>query len=228
MARHWNPIMMNAVLFGRIALIHSNRAALGLTTEQMRLLERTYNNFHRGRRPRRNSQEAARRDQRTLAELGTAFSHHLLGDEQDWYMELGQDDFGGLPEAFVASAKAAAEDRGLAGKAIVTTSRSSVEPFLKSSLRRDLREKAYKAFTARGDNGNANDNNETIVEILSLREEAAKIMGYPTYAAYRLEDSMAKDAGSCPQPAGAGLEAGPRPRARRPRRLAGAGHGRGR
>ncbi len=80
----------------------------------------------------------------------------------------------------------------MAGKAIVTLSRSSVEPFLKSSDRRDLREKVFKAFTARGDNGNANDNNATVVEILALREEAAKIMGYPTYAAYRLEDSMAK------------------------------------
>ncbi len=80
----------------------------------------------------------------------------------------------------------------MAGKAIVTLSRSSVEPFLKSSARRDLREKVFKAFTARGDNGNANDNNATIVEILALREESAKIMGFPTYAAYRLEDSMAK------------------------------------
>src|SRR4029077_263738 len=85
-----------------------------------------------------------------------------------------------------------AEERGMAGKAIVTLSRSSVEPFLKSSDRRDLREKVYKAFTARGDNGNANDNNATLVEILALREESAKILGFATYAAYRLEDSMAK------------------------------------
>ena len=143
-------------------------------------------------------------------------------------MELGQDDFGGLSEAFIASAKSAAEDRGLAGKAIVTTSRSSVEPFLKSSSRRDLREKAYKAFTARGDNGNANDNNATVVEILALREEAAKIMGYPTYAAYRLEDSMAKTPEAVRGLLGAGLEAGPGTGARRPRRPAGAGHGGGR
>ena len=80
----------------------------------------------------------------------------------------------------------------MAGKAIVTLSRSSVEPFLKSSTRRDLREKVYKAFIARGDNGNANDNNATIVEILELREESAKLLGFPTFAAYRLEDSMAK------------------------------------
>jgi len=193
MARHWNPIQMNAVLFGRIAMLHHNRATLDLTGEEMRLLERTYTNFHRAGA---GLDEAAKKRRaeinERLAELGTSFSHHLLGDEQDWFMELGEDDRAGLPEAFVAAAKAAAEARGMAGKAIVTLSRSSVEPFLKSSDRRDLREKVFRAFTARGDNGNANDNNATVVETLALREEAAKLMGYPTYAAYRLEDSMAK------------------------------------
>ncbi|ANW04411.1 M3 family metallopeptidase [Bradyrhizobium icense] len=193
MARHWNPIMMNAVLFGRIALLHENRATLGLTGEQMRLLERTYTNFYRAGAGLDEVAKKRRAEiNERLAQLGTSFSHHLLGDEQDWFMELGEDDRDGLPEAFVAAAKAAAEERGMTGKAIVTLSRSSVEPFLKSSSRRDLREKLYRAFTARGDNGNANDNNATIVEILALREEAAKIMGFPTYAAYRLEDSMAK------------------------------------
>lgn len=193
MARHWNPIMMNAVLFGRIVMLHEKRATLGLSGEQLRLLERTYTNFHRAGA---GLDEAAKKRRaeinERLAQLGTSFSHHLLGDEQEWFMELGEDDRAGLPDAFVASAKAAAEERGMAGKAIVTLSRSAVEPFLKSSSRRDLREKVYRAFTARGDNGNANDNNATIVEILALREEAAKIMGFPTYAAYRLEDSMAK------------------------------------
>lgn len=193
MARHWNPIQMNAVLFGRIAMLHHNRATLGLTGEEMRLLERTYTNFHRAGAGLDETAKKRRAEiNERLAELGTSFSHHLLGDEQDWFMELGEDDREGLPEAFVAAAKATAEDRGMAGKAIVTLSRSSVEPFLKSSDRRDLREKVFKAFTARGDNGNANDNNATVVEILALREEAAKIMGFPTYAAYRLEDSMAK------------------------------------
>src|SRR3954454_19726927 len=193
MARHWNPIMMNAVLFGRIAQLHENRANLGLTPEQLRLLERTYTRFHRSGAGL--SEEAKTRMaeiNEKLAQLGTSFSHHLLGDEQDWFMELGEGDRQGLPESFVASAKAAAEERGMAGKAIVPLSRSWVEPFLKSSVRRDLREKVYKAFTARGDNGNANDNNGTIVEILKLREESAKLLGYPTFAAYRLEDSMAK------------------------------------
>ena len=193
MARHWNPIMMNAVLFGRIALLHQNRASLGLSGEQLRLLERTYTRFRRAGAGLDDAakQRMAEINER-LAHLGTSFSHHLLGDEQDWVMELGEDDRAGLSDSFVVAAKAAAEERGMAGKAIVTLSRSSVEPFLKTSARRDLREKVFKAFIARGDNGNANDNNETIVEILALREEAAKIMGFSNYAAYRLEDSMAK------------------------------------
>jgi peptidyl-dipeptidase Dcp len=191
MARHWNPIMMNAMLFGRIALLHDTRATLGLTPEQMRLLERTYTRFQRSGA---GLDEAAKKRMaeinERLAHLGTAFSHHLLGDEQDWFMELGETDRDGLPDSFVAAAQAAASERGMAGKAIVTLSRSSVETFLKSSLRRDLREKVFKAFTARGDNDN--DNNAAIVEILSLREESAKLLGFPTFAAYRLEDSMAR------------------------------------
>jgi peptidyl-dipeptidase Dcp len=193
MARHWNPIMMNAVLFGRIALLHDNRANLTLTAEEQRLLERTYTRFHRagaGLTEEAKHRMAVINEQ--LAQLGTSFSHHLLGDEQDWSLELGEDDRTGLSESYVAAAKAAADERGKPGKAIVTLSRSSVEPFLKSSARRDLREKVFKAFTARGENGNANDNTAVIGEILALREESAKIMGFPTYAAYRLEDSMAK------------------------------------
>ncbi|WP_431016544.1 M3 family metallopeptidase [Bradyrhizobium pachyrhizi] len=193
MARHWNPIMMNAVLFGRIAMLHEKCASLGLTGEQMRLLERTYTRFRRSGAGLDDAAKARMAEiNERLAHLGTSFSHHLLGDEQEWSMELGEDDRAGLSDTFVAAAKAAAEERGMPGKAIVTLSRSSVEPFLQSSSRRDLREKVYKAFTARGDNGNANDNNATIVEILRLREETAKILGFPTYAAYRLEDSMAK------------------------------------
>ena len=193
MARHWNPIMMNAVLFGRIALLHDNRTMLELTPEQSRLLERTYTRFHRagaGLDEAAKSRMAEINER--LAHLGTAFSHHLLGDEQEWFLELGEADCDGLSDSFIATAKAAASERGMAGKAIMTLSRSFVEPFLKTSTRRDLREKVFKAFTARGDNNNDNDNNAVIVEILSLREESAKLLGFPTFAAYRLEDSMAK------------------------------------
>src|ERR1700716_896774 len=102
MARHWNPIMMNAVLFGRIAMLHDNRAMLGLTSEQLRLLERTYTRF---RRSGAGLDEAAKNRMaeinERLAHLGTAFSHHLLGDEQDWFMELGEAGVDGPLDKFV-------------------------------------------------------------------------------------------------------------------------------
>jgi peptidyl-dipeptidase Dcp len=193
MARHWNPIMMNAVLFGRIAQLRDHRAALGLSPEQTRLLERTYTRFHRSGAGLDETAKARMAEiNERLAHLGTTFGHHLLGDEQNWFMELGESDRDGLSDSFIAAAKSAAEARGMAGKAIVTLSRSSVEPFLKTAGRRDLREKVYKAFIARGDNENGNDNSEIIVEILKLREESARLLGYPTFAAYRLADSMAK------------------------------------
>jgi peptidyl-dipeptidase Dcp len=105
MARHWNPIMMNAVLFGRIAQVYQNRASLGLTGEQSRLLERTYIRFHRAGA---GLDEAAKTRMAEinehLAQLGTTFSHNLLGDEQAWFLELGEDDLDGLPDSFVAAA----------------------------------------------------------------------------------------------------------------------------
>src|ERR1700686_2885937 len=113
MARHWNPIMMNAVLFGRIAMLHDNRATLGLTGEQMRLLERSHTRFRRSGAGREEAAKARMAEiNERLAHLGTAFSHHLLGDEQDWFMELGEADREGLPDSFIAAARAAAGERG--------------------------------------------------------------------------------------------------------------------
>src|SRR6195256_4274812 len=109
MARHWNPIMMNAVLFGRIALLHNNRATLGLTGEQMRLLERTHTRFRRaGAGLSEDAKKRMAEINERLAHLGTTFSHHLLGDEQDWFMELGEADREGLSDTFVAAAQSAA------------------------------------------------------------------------------------------------------------------------
>jgi len=192
-ARHWNPIMMDAGLFARVAKLHDKAKSLNLTGEQARLLERTYTHFHRAGAGLDEAAKARMAElNERLAHLATTFSHNLLGDEQDWFMELGEGDLGGLSESFVTAARAAAAERGMPGKAIVTLSRSSVEPFLQSSTHRDLREKAYKAFVARGDNANDHDNSATILEILKLREERAKLLGYPSFAAYSLEDSMAK------------------------------------
>jgi len=192
-ARHWNRISMDAEIYARLTRLRENAAALKLTGEQSRLLERTWIRFHRAGAGLDTAAKARMAEiNERLAHLATSFSHNLLGDEQDWVLELGENDRDGLSESFVAAAKAAAAERGLAGKAAVTLSRSSVEPFLQSSTRRDLREKVYKAFTARGDNGNGHDNNATIGDILKLREEAAKLLGYDSFAAYSLADSMAK------------------------------------
>ena len=164
-----------------------------LTGEEMRLLERTYTRFHRaGAGLTEEAKQRMAEINERLAQLGTSFSHHLLGDEQDWFLELGEHDREGLSDMFVAAAKAAADERGMPGKAIVTLSRSSVEPFLQSSTRRDLREKVFKAFTARGDNGNANDNNALIGEILSCARRAPGSWASRTSPPIGWRNSMAK------------------------------------
>lgn len=192
-ARHWNAILMNAKLYARVAALWDRRASLGLGEEEMRLLERTRTRFHRAGAGLDEAAKArASAINERLAELGTAFSHHLLADEQAWSLELGEGDVAGLPDAFVAGLKAAAEERGEGGKAVMSLSRSTVEPFLQRSARRDLREKVWRAFVARGDNADANDNNAVIAETVRLRDEYARLLGYDTFADYKLDDSMAR------------------------------------
>lgn len=195
MARHWNDITMNAALYARIEALWQKCASLGLDEEQGRLLERTRTRFHRAGAGLSGAERArAAAINERLAELGTAFSHHLLGDEQAWTLPLGEGDLAGLPEAFVDGLKAAAAEQPDSGKGglEMPLARSYVEPFLQRSDRRDLREKVWRAFVARGDNANANDNNAVIAETVRLRDEYAHLLGYPTYAAFKLEDSMAK------------------------------------
>ena len=128
-----------------------------------------------------------------LATLGTAFSQNVLADEQGYALALdGESDLAGLPDFVRDAASAAAGERGHNGKHAVTLQRSSVEPFLQFSSRRDLREKAFRAWQTRGDNNDKSDNKAIIAETLKLRAERAKLLGYKTFAQYRLEDAMAK------------------------------------
>ena len=127
-----------------------------------------------------------------LATLSAEFGQNVLKDEKDWLMLLTEADLDGLPDFFVASAARLAADRGHAGKYVVTLSRSSIEPFLQFSARRDLRETAFRAWAARGENGGATDNREIAAEMVRLRAERARLLGYETYAHYRLADTMAK------------------------------------
>ncbi|MBC7141274.1 MAG: peptidase M3, partial [Rhodobacteraceae bacterium] len=130
-----------------------------------------------------------------LAVLSTAFTQNLLADERDWAMPLSGADLEGLPDFVVAGAKAAAEERGQEGH-VLTLSRSLVVPFLQFSPRRDLRERACRAWVARGANGGATDNRALAAEILKLREERARLLGYESFAAYKLEPEMAKTPGN--------------------------------
>jgi peptidyl-dipeptidase Dcp len=127
-----------------------------------------------------------------LATLGTNFGQNVLADEKSWSLTLeGEEDLAGLPDFLRDAAAQAAKDRGLDGKHVITLSRSSIEPFLQFSARRDLREKAFAAWTARGEVGKT-DNRAIIAETVKLRSERAKLLGYPSFAHYRLDDSMAK------------------------------------
>jgi len=188
---HWDAIHMNQALFARLAALHRDPA--GLDAEQARVLERYFVTFRRAGA----GLDAAARGRlaeigERLAALGTKFSQRVLADEQSYVLPLeGDDELAGLPEHLRAAARAAAHERALAAPAAVTLSRSSVEPFLQFSRRRDLREKAFRAWIARGEGGEA-DNRAIIAEMVTLRTEKARLLGYPTWAHYRLDDAMAK------------------------------------
>jgi peptidyl-dipeptidase Dcp len=192
LARHWNEIHLNEALFARLDALHERRGSLGLTGEQTRVLERYHTLFRRaGAGLDAVAKERLKAIGDRLATLGTTFSQNVLADEQSYVLPLSEDDLAGLPEFARAAGRGAAEERALTGHA-VTLARSSVEPFLQFSARRDLREKVFRAWIARGDNGGNTDNNSIIAELTALRDEKARLLGYPSFAHYKLDDTMAK------------------------------------
>jgi peptidyl-dipeptidase Dcp len=193
-AKHWDGILMDQALFGRVDSLYQMRDRLPLSAEQQRVLERYHVKFTRAGAALDGAAKERLADiNERLATLGTRFSQNLLADEQSYALVLdGEDDLAGLPDFVRAAARAAAEERGLAGKHVFTLSRSSVEPFLQFSTRRDLREKIFRAWIARGDGGGATDNKGIIAEMVTLRAERARLLGYPSFAHYRLDDTMAK------------------------------------
>jgi peptidyl-dipeptidase Dcp len=189
-----DQITQNEGLFKRIAAVYEARETSGLTPEQKRLAWVYYTNFVRaGARLDPAAKKRVTEINQRLASLFAAFSKHVLADETDHVTVLEtQADLAGLPESNRSAAAAAAEQRGMKGKWAVLNTRSSMEPFLTYSDRRDLREKVWRTFYDRGDNGDANDNNKIIPEILMLRAERAKLRGYETHAHWRLENQMSK------------------------------------
>jgi peptidyl-dipeptidase Dcp len=194
LSAHSDAITQNHALFARIKAVYEAREHSGLSPEQQRLTWLTYTNFARaGAQLDDTAKVRLSAINQRLASLYTIFAQHLLADENDHWLTLErEEDFAGLPESVRPGLVAAAESRGIQAKGAVLNTRSSVEPFLEFSSRRDLREKVWRTFVSRGDNGDAHDNGATITEILALRAERAKLLGYPTHAHWRVEDSMAK------------------------------------
>ncbi|MFD1341684.1 M3 family metallopeptidase [Litorisediminicola beolgyonensis] len=192
LAEHYSEITSNADLFARVAALWDGRDALGLSPEETRVLMLTHRSFVRaGAGLSGGEAERMRAIKSRLSVLGTQFTQNLLADEASWQMELSEDDLDGVPGFLKAAARAAGAERGAEGP-VITLSRSLVVPFLQFSPRRDLRERAWRAFTSRGANGGETDNRAIANEILELRRERAALLGYESFAAYKLETEMAK------------------------------------
>jgi len=193
LARHSNALYLDRALYARIAELYARRDALGLDVEQARVLDRYNTKFVRaGAALDKTAQDKLAAINERLASLGTQFGQNVLADEKAYALVLGEGDLEGLPDFARAAARAAAQERGQAGKYAITLARSSCESFLQFSSRRDLREKVFQAWIKRGENGGATDNRAIIAEMVSLRAERAKLLGFSTFADYRLDDQMAK------------------------------------
>jgi len=190
-----DKVFQNEALFKRIEAIYDSREDSGLTPEQQRLTWKYYTDFVRAG-AKLDTEDKARLSEinQALASLYTQFSQNVLNDENDGVLLIDDEsDLAGLGESTRAAAAAAAEAAGNKGKWAILNTRSSIEPFLTYSDRRELREQAWQMFVNRGDNGGPTDNNAIISDILKLRAERARLLGYPTHAHWRLENSMAKN-----------------------------------
>ncbi len=189
-----DKITQNEALFRRIEAVYNSPAKTKLTSEQQRLTWLYYTNFVRAG-ARLKSADKARLSEinQQLAGLFTRFSQNQLADESEQFLVIKSEaELAGLPQSLRDAAAQEAAAKKMSGAWVITNTRSSIDPFLTYSDRRELREKAWGMFVNRGDNGDAHDNNKIITEILRLRAERAKLLGYPTHAHWRLDDKMAK------------------------------------
>jgi peptidyl-dipeptidase Dcp len=193
LARHSNALYLDPKLYARIADLYARRGGLGLSPEQARVLDRYHTRFVRaGAALDKPAQDRVAAINERLASLGTQFGQNVLADEKSYVLLLEEGDLDGLPDFARAAARAAAEARGAPGKYAITLARSSCETFLHFSARRDLGEKVFQAWIKRGENGGGTDNRALIAEMVELRAERAKLLGFESFADYRLDDQMAK------------------------------------
>ncbi|EEE46591.1 M3 family metallopeptidase [Roseibium alexandrii] len=194
LAKHSSDTLLNAKLYNRIAALWSEKDSLGLNPEDAKVLERYYKMFQRAGAGLAADDKARMADlSQKLATLGTSFSQNVLKDESEYQLVLEtEEDRAGLPDFLIAAAAEAAKERGHDGKHVITLSRSSIEPFLQFSTNRRLREEAFKAWSARGENGGDTDNRAIIKNTLELRAVRARLLGFDSFAAFKLDDTMAK------------------------------------
>ncbi len=192
LATYSSEITLNPALFARIDTLWQTRETLGLRDEQMRVLMLTRRSFVRSGALLEGAARDRLRDiMKRLAILGTRFMQNLLEDERNWFMALDTDALNQLPDFVVDAAIAAGTEKGLQGP-VITLSRSLITPFLQFSPNRTLRQRAYEAYCARGANSGATDNRAIAHETLALRQERAQLLGYDTFASFKLETEMAK------------------------------------
>jgi peptidyl-dipeptidase Dcp len=194
LAEFRTKITQNAALFERIKAVYESDEMKSLRPDQQRLAWLVYDDFARNGATLEGEarQRYAEIDMR-LAELQTQFSNNVLADEEGYVQYITDEQLSGLPDSFVRAAAAAATERGHEGQYAITNTRSSMDPFLTFSDERDLREKVWRSYYSRGDNGDEHDNNAIIPEILRLRHERVRLLGYDNYAQWRLENRMAKE-----------------------------------
>lgn len=198
LAAYNNRKYLNPKLFARIKALKDEEASLGLTAEQSRVLDRYYARFQRAGAglDEAGKQRVSQINER-LATLGTQFAQNVLADEASYKLVLkDQKDLEGLPDFLVKAASAAAQERGEDGAYVITLSRSSIEPFLQFSKRRDLREQAFTAWSKRGENDGDTNNDAIVSETVKLRDEKAKLLGFDSFAQFKLDDVMAKTTGA--------------------------------
>jgi len=189
-----DEITQNEALFARVKAVHDGRNTAKLSPDQVRLVEVVYGNFARQGAALGAKDKARLKDiNGKLASLYTKFAQNELADEEGYTMALDSEaDLAGLPETLKTSAKEAAEAKQLHGKWLITNTRSSMEPFLTYSTRRDLREKGWRMWVSRGDNLGEHDNKPVITQILALRGEKAKLLGFKSHAHWIIDDNMAR------------------------------------
>lgn len=194
LTRHYNQIQMNEELFKRIDAVHKTRNESDLNAEQIRLVERFHSDFVRaGAQLQPEARARLAEINERISSLTTQFGQNVLNDTREFKLVLESEaDLAGLPQSLIEAAAAQASKQEMPGKYVITLQRSSVEPFLQFSTRRDLREQAFNGWALRGDNDNEFDNKATVAEIVALRVERSKLLGFEHHSDYVLSNAMAE------------------------------------